>query len=170
MTHPEGGLGRVVHDRPELSICEIHELMVIVYRRPITGDGLAAVSAAQRRIHQAHGKVAGLSVLSAQALERPDPALRAAGQTVSDEFDQIAYASAIVLEKSGMQGAFYRSVLTGIHLASRRPVQQRVFSELTEAIEWIVSKSPESPLAERTAEVRRTIDALLRAGVEAKRS
>lgn len=159
-----------MHDRPELAICEIHELMVIVYRRPITGDGLAAVGAAQRRIHQAHGTIAGLSVLSAQALERPDPALRAAGQAVSDEFDQIAYASAIVLEKSGMQGAFYRSVLTGIHLASRRPVQQRVFSELTEAIEWIVSKSPESPLAERTAEVRRTIDAVLRAGEEAKRS
>jgi hypothetical protein len=157
-----------VHDRPELGICELFDLMVIVYRRPITREGLDAVRAAQRRIHDTHGKVAGLSVLGPQALERPDPSLRAAGQVVSDEFDQMAYASAIVLEESGMQGAFYRSVLTGIHLASRRPVQQRVFSELSEAIDWIVGKNAESPLALQKTEVRRRIKTLQR-GEEVKK-
>ena len=135
--------------------------MVAMYRGAITVDVLKAVSASQRRLSEAHGRIAGLTLLlSSESFARPDASVRQFGETVSHEFDGVGYASAIVLTESGLQGALIRSILTGIQLASRRPVPQRVFSNVREAVEWIVSKNPESPLAPRVAEIHRRIEAL----------
>lgn len=133
--------------------------MVVVYQS-ITIEGLNAVRAAQRQLNQQYGQIAGLSILRSEALTRPDPTVRAVGQTISDEFDGMAYASAVVLSESGMGGAFYRSILTGIHLASRRPVQQKVFSSTEEAISWIVGKNPDSLLGTRMGDLQRRVAAI----------
>lgn len=150
------GFGRVLHERHGVSVHGFHELMVVVYRS-IGLEGLEAVAAAQRQLHDQHGRIAGLSILHSEALTRPDPAVRALGQRISDEFDTMAYASAVVLSESGMGGAFYRSILTGIHLASRRPVPQRVFARADEAIDWILSKNRSSPLVPRVLELQRRV-------------
>ncbi|MBN8615161.1 MAG: hypothetical protein J0L92_31475 [Deltaproteobacteria bacterium] len=150
------GFGRVLHDRHGVSIHQFQELMVVVYRS-ISLEGLKAVGSAQRQLHEAHGRIAGLSVLRPEALTRPDPAVRAAGQAISDEFDLMAYASAIVLTEAGMGGAFYRSILTGIHLASRRPVPQKVFASSDDAVTFVLGKNPHSSLAPRVVEVQRRV-------------
>lgn len=134
--------------------------MVVVYRGGITVDVLTAVGNAQRQLHKLHGSIAGLTVLGPEALQRPGPEVRDAGQSISDEFDTIAYASAIVLAESGIQGAFYRSILTGIHMASRRPVPQKVFAEVGEAIEWIAGRNRSSAIATRSTEIHRRIRTL----------
>jgi hypothetical protein len=150
------GFGRVLHERHGVSIHGFYELMVVVYQS-ITLPGLEAVSAAQRQLNEQHGRIAGLSILRSEALTRPDPTVRAYGQTISDEFDGMAYASAVVLNESGMGGAFYRSILTGIHLASRRPVPQRVFAGSDEAVAWIVGKNSASQLNGRMVELQRRV-------------
>lgn len=149
-----------MHDRHGVSVHQFHDLMVAVYRS-ITLDGLKAVGAAQKQLQEQHGRIAGLSVLRSEALVRPDPVVRNYGQTISDEFDQFAYASAVVLTESGMGGAFYRSILTGIHLASRRPVPQKVFANVDEAVTWVLAKNPEGPLAARGVEVQRRVNHLV---------
>jgi hypothetical protein len=149
----------MLNDRHGASIHAFFELMVVVYQS-ISIEGLNEVRAAQRQLKQAYGQIAGLSILRSEALTRPDPAVRAVGQTISDEFDGMAYASAVVLSESGMGGAFYRSILTGIHLASRRPVQQKVFSSTEEAIPWIVGKNPDGPLASRLGDLQRRVAAI----------
>lgn len=163
MSITDTGFGRVLHERHGVSIHGFYELMVVVYQS-ITLPGLEAVSAAQRQLHEQHGRIAGLSILRSEALTRPDPAVRAYGQTISDEFDVMAYASAVVLNESGMGGAFFRSVLTGIHLASRRPVPQRVFANSDEAVAWIVGKNPASQLAGRMVELQRRVGHLAQVG------
>ena len=159
------GFGRVLHERNGVSVHGFDELMDVVYQS-ITIPGLEAVSAAQRQLHAQHGRIAGLSILRSEALTRPDPAVRAYGQTISDEFDTMAYASAVVLSESGMGGAFYRSILTGIHLASRRPVPQRVFAVSDEAIAWIVGKNPDGPLGPRLVELQRRVAHLAQVGAQ----
>ncbi|AKF09493.1 hypothetical protein [Sandaracinus amylolyticus] len=135
--------------------------MVAIYRGRITIDVLKAVSSSQKRLHEAHGQIAGLTLLlSTESFSRPDASVRQYGETVSHEFDSMAYASAIVLTESGLHGALVRSILTGIQLASRRPVPQRVFASVREAVEWIASKNAESPLGPRVAEVQRRIEML----------
>lgn len=158
-TH-DATFGRVLHDRHGVVIVQFHELMFSVYRA-IHIDGLKAVGLAQRQLRDAHGRIAGLSVLRPEALVRPEPEVRAVGQTISDEFDQMAYASAVVLTESGMGGAFYRSILTGIHLASRRPVPQKVFASSDEAVSWIVGKNPDGPLASRVVELQRRVSQIV---------
>lgn len=156
------GFGRVLHERHGVSVHGFYELMVVVYQS-ITLPALEAVSAAQRQLNAQHGRIAGISILRSEALTRPDPAVRAYGQTISDEFDGMAYASAVVLNESGMGGAFFRSVLTGIHLASRRPVPQRVFASSDDAVTWLVSKNPQTPLGPRVVELQRRIGQIAQA-------
>ncbi len=160
------GFGRVLHERRGIAIHGFFELMVVVYET-ITLEDLQAVSAAQRELHAQYGRIAGLSILRSQALSRPEAVVRDYGQKVSDEFDTMGYASAVVLNESGMGGAFYRSILTGIHLASRRPVPQRVFASGEDAVTWILSKSPASPLSTRVTELQRRV-AQLTQGPSAK--
>jgi hypothetical protein len=137
------------------------ELMVVVYQS-ITIEGLNSVRAAQRRLHEQYGSIAGLSILKSEALSRPEAAVRTVGQAISDEFDTMAYASAIVLVEQGMGGALYRSILTGIHLASRRPVPQKVFASPDLAIAWIVGKNPQGSLAPRMTELQRRVGQIAR--------
>jgi hypothetical protein len=151
--------GRVLHEWHGASIHGFYELMVVVYRS-ITLPGLEAVSAAQRQLNEQYGRIAGLSILRSEALTRPDPEVRAYGQMISNEFDSMAYASAVVLTESGMGGAFYRSILTSIHLASRRPVPQRVFASSDEAIAWVVRSNPTSQLNGRLVELQRRVQLL----------
>ncbi|WP_236519599.1 hypothetical protein [Sandaracinus amylolyticus] len=157
----EPELGRPLVDRGDVGIFEFHDLMVAMYRGRITVDVLKAVSASQRRLHEVHGKIAGLTLLlSTESFSRPDPSVRQYGETVSNEFDGMAYASAIVLTESGLHGALVRSILTGIQLTSRRPVPQKVFAGIREGVEWIVSRNAESVLTPRLAEVQRRIETL----------
>ncbi len=151
----------MLHDRDGVTIHAFAELMVVVYQS-ISIEGLNSVRAAQRRLHEQYGSIAGLSVLRSEALSRPEQAVRTVGQAISDEFDTMAYASAIVLVESGMGGALYRSILTGIHLASRRPVPQKVFASADPAIAWIVGKNPNGPLASRMTELQRRVAQIAR--------
>lgn len=161
------GFGRVLHDRHGVSIHQFHDLMVAVYRS-ISIEGLNAVGTAQRQLHESHGKIGGLSVLRPEALTRPEPAVRAVGQTISDEFDGMAYGSALVLTEQGMGGAFYRSILTGIRLASRRPVPQKVFASSDEAVAWIVARNPDGPLAARVVELQRRVHQIVQSHADKK--
>jgi hypothetical protein len=160
---PESGFERVLADRPEVAIFGFNELMAVVYRARISADTLRAVSAAQKQLHAAHGSIAGLSLLMGDALSRPDPKVREIGNSISNEFDEIAYASAVVVNESGIQGAIIRSVLTGIQLSARRPVPQKVFADVGNAVSWIASKNPKSALGGRALEVRRRLQSLARA-------
>lgn len=137
------------------------ELMTVVYRTEITVKVLNEVTWSQNQLTARHHRIAGMTILTpaAVSLTKPSPEVREVGLIISEEFDRVGYASAMVIEPHGTQAAYFRSVLTGYQLSSQRPAPQKVFSEVAPAVRWVAARRAESPL---NARVAATIDAVQR--------
>jgi hypothetical protein len=85
----------------------------------------------------------------------PGPAAR---ETLREHFEQVRgrlAAMAVVLEKSGIEGALSRTVLTTVVTLSRRPFTLKVFSDRRDASVWLASQGAAPSAVEAMAAMRR---------------
>ena len=90
----------------------------------------------QRMAASEHGRIATLSVLSRETIRSGDD-VRQLAQRMAAEFRDTTVANAVVVPEQSLFAAGFRSMLTGLSLASRSKVPHSVFRDLPDAVDWL---------------------------------
>lgn len=81
-------------------------------------------------------RFATLSFVTSASI-RSDDGVRDLARRMSAEFQDVSIANALVVPERSLSAAAFRSILTGITLASRSRVPQAVFRTAAEAAAWL---------------------------------
>ena len=128
-------------------------LVVVVWGRDVVAQDLELLSEVQREVVASVGHNVVLSIIRAGLSMSVNEGVREGGQANLREFQDATLASVMVVEAGGMRAAFFRSVVTGIHLVTRTKVEQRVFDSIDEGVRWLLARPGVDPqtVAERDA-------------------
>lgn len=118
----------------------VRDTLVAIWRGEPTPERLGALADQLRAVAQrSSGRVYLYNVITPET-RVPSPAARSALQSHFISMRGQLIAAAIVLEKTGAQGALSRAILKTLLTITRQPFPMRVFSVRKDALAWLASQ------------------------------
>lgn len=128
------------HDEQHFCVARRCGLVVVVWGREVEAADLERLAKTQREVIAEHGHCLVMSIIRAGLSMSVKDDVRRAGEQNLRDFAATTLGSAMVVEAGGIRASFFRSVITGIHLATRSKVQQKVFDNIDEAVGWLMAR------------------------------
>ena len=140
---------RLVGSNGDFAVAALGSYVILVWTKRIGEQGVVWAHRAfadQRRAHP-NDKVSFLTVVQADCeLSTPPEVRKALAELLSTYKDNLAGA-AIAFEGEGFRMTMVRSVITAINMMTRTRFPNSVFSNTTEAIDWLHERSTSSDSA-----------------------
>ncbi len=111
-------------------------LLIAQYRDVTLADQITRWGELQRQQVAHTGRFGTLTFVTSASIRASDE-VRGHARAMADEFKSTARANAVVVPERSLSAAAFRSILTGISLASRSTVPQSTFRDTREALAWL---------------------------------
>lgn len=111
-------------------------LLVAQYRDVTLIEQIRRWGELQRDQVSRSGTFGTLTFVTSASIRAGDD-VRSHARAMADEFKSTARANAVVVPERSLSAAAFRSILTGISLASRSSVPQSTFRDTREALAWL---------------------------------
>lgn len=142
---------RLVGTNADFAVAALGSYVILVWRKRIADQGVVWAHRAfadQRRAHP-NDKISFLTVVQADCeLSTPPEVRKGLAELLSTYKDNLAGA-AIAFEGEGFRMTMVRSIITAINMMTRTRFPNSVFSNTTEAIDWLHERSTSSDSAIR---------------------
>jgi hypothetical protein len=142
----------------DFSVFEFENNLILWWHKRMTTEGVEECVRLGERM-MARGKIGFLTLIDPGVdLNAPSDGRRAMASFLSRNEQRIA-AAAVAYEASGFKATAVRSIITAVNLASRSSFPNKVFSDTTEAMEWLAESTgtpgPAADRLKRAIELRR---------------
>ncbi|PRP95843.1 hypothetical protein ENSA5_37120 [Enhygromyxa salina] len=139
MTPPSAPL-EIRHRGTHFCVAACESLVVVVCGRVVDTVDLDLIAKVQRELSDEWGHFVALTIIRAGLEMTVTDEVRERSARNMREFATTTLGSALVVESGGFRAVFFRSVLTSLQLVSRSPVKQKVFSDIGEALRWLLAR------------------------------
>jgi len=145
---------RCFQAHPDYALGSWGSLFICSWRVHTTVEGARDLTTMCARFADSHPNGIGLLTIIEERAPAPDGEARA---KIADFLGQAEYikASGVAFEGSGFRAAMVRSIIAGLSMIARQPYPHRVFSNLTDTLDWLIPEFNErtnSNLSQGTAE------------------
>jgi hypothetical protein len=129
------------HSATEL-VAVAGDCVIVIITKTLSPIGVSAVQRGFEQVKASHEQVGYLSYVEGAACGAMDATARNLMADVVRRNTSRIGAAAIVVNGDGFRSTVVRSVITGIHLASRAAHPMRVFPKLAPALDWYAAQRP----------------------------
>lgn len=112
-------------------------LLIVLFRVRTTVEGADDIRETCAQVEKEFANGIGMLTIIEQHAPAPDGEARAG---LADLMRNAGYikASGVAFEGSGFRAAMVRSIIAGLSMIARQPYPHRVFSNLTDTLDWLI--------------------------------
>jgi hypothetical protein len=137
----------------ELVLAAVHNVIVVVWRSPMTVPRMQRIEAFSKEFSPAHKPFGVLSIVEREIIAPPDPATREAAAQLTTTFQESCAGVALVMEGTSIKHVVLRMALSTLNLVSTAAVEKNVFDAVPAASRWLALRVPQLDEGELTQAV-----------------
>lgn len=122
---------------PGFCVGSVGPMVVSVWTRTAAPEHIDLIGQVQEQVLATHPKCVVASILRAELSMSVDEEVRQKSRGIIERLGDRTLRSVLVVERTGLRAAFFRSVITSVYFLLRTSTSQKISASLDEGLDWL---------------------------------